>query len=425
MKRIRGHNRLFSTFLAAVLLLAALSACHAAAIVSPVPGAGTVHFYLDDTFLAEKLVPLDPVTLADRTGGNALPAMLVSADGSTGVAVETTAGRANPDPDRSWVVVHDLPRRTERGRFHPPVSGLAAGLSAGGERLLWQPFPLPPVYPPPVEWYVLDAAGGAVIGHVQDKDNACFRQSAILDPAGDRLYCVADPALGGAAGLQPLRIVAYDVAVGATVAELVLPDVAIGETAADNGTAWNLIEPAVALSPDGRTLAVVHAGADVITLIDAAAPAVERTIELDDQPNLLDLLGLRATAAHAKGIAAATIRHAAFSHDGRFLYIFSQQLRPDGEEAVAGRGLRVVDLARGRVTAEALPEHQIQWVMPAADGSVYAFGTTEERLGPHEIRESSPLMLWRLDGRTLELLAQRPFTGYRGGRLVPIRITSR
>lgn len=34
-------------------------------------------------------------------------------------------------------------------------------------------------------------------------------------------------------------------------------------------------------------------------------------------------------------------------------------------------------------------------------------------MGPYEIRPTSPSMLWRLDGMTLAVLAERPFTGYR------------
>ena len=68
--------------------------------------------------------------------------------------------------------------------------------------------------------------------------------------------------------------------------------------------------------------------------------------------------------------------------------------------------------------AEALPESQIQWVRPAPDGTIYVFGTTDRRLLPYEIRSTSPSMLWRLDGRTLEILAERAFTGYRQGWIV-------
>ena len=46
--------------------------------------------------------------------------------------------------------------------------------------------------------------------------------------------------------------------------------------------------------------------------------------------------------------------------------------------------------------------------------SVYAFGTTTADLGPYEIRADSPSLLWRLDGATLAVLAERPFIGFSG-----------
>jgi hypothetical protein len=49
---------------------------------------------------------------------------------------------------------------------------------------------------------------------------------------------------------------------------------------------------------------------------------------------------------------------------------------------------------------------------------LYAFGAADEGLGPYEIREDSPSRLWRLEGETLAVLAERAFVGYRGGRMV-------
>jgi hypothetical protein len=180
--------------LLAVLLMALVSllaACRpevAAGQQALPPAGGAYTLYLNDPFGPAEFLPVNSEALEDVAGAKRLAAPLISADGSIGVDVEHTAGRAHPDPAKAWVVVADLPNGAERTRFHPPVSGLAAGLSADGRRLLWQPFPLPVgIYPPPVDWYVLDTAGGAVVGHVYDEDNACFRQSALLAPDGGRL----------------------------------------------------------------------------------------------------------------------------------------------------------------------------------------------------------------------------------------------
>jgi hypothetical protein len=372
--------------------------------------------YLNDPFGPGEFLPVSVETLKDVAGAKPLAAPLISADGSTGVDVEHTAGRANPDPQTAWVIVYDLRDGRERARFHPPVSGLAVGLSADGRRLLWQPFLPLSTYPPPLDWYVLDTAGGAVAGRVYDEDNGCFRQSALLAPDGRRLYCLVDPALHEISGPQPVRVVAYEVGDRDRAAEVAL-ETRVGQRPATDGAGWELLEPALALSPDGTTLAVVHAETEAITLIDAAGLSITKTFTPRRPGNIWDWLGLAATTAHAKGEMWGTIRQATFSADGRFLYIFSQEMARGLEEPPAERGLRLVDLERELILGEALPEYQIQWVLPAPDGSLYAFGTADDLLMPYEIRETSPSALWRLDGRTLGVLAARDFIGYRAGRL--------
>lgn len=377
---------------------------------------------LTDPFSAAA-VQLDPLTLAGA--GKASASGLWSADGRTGVTVVAEAGRANPDPKKTWGVVHNQPDGAERTRFNPPVSGQAVALNADGSRLLWQPFPPPTgVYPPPVDWYVLATADGAVVSHVYDPDNACFRQSVLFAPLGDRLYCLVDPALNDISGPQPIRIATYRIGWAADttasnsepLAEVLL-DGRIGQRPNTAGTGWELLEPALALSPDGATLAVFHADADRLTLIDTATLSISHSFDLRRPAGLLDIFGLSAAPAHAKGETSGTLRHAVFSADGRRLYIYSQVLTLPDEPPPAARGLWLVDLERGRVTAEALSAYQIQWVLPAPDGSLTVYGTADTTLFAHEIRETTLSRLWRLDGATLAVLAERTFTGYRGGRL--------
>ncbi len=163
-------------------------------------------------------------------------------------------------------------------------------------------------------------------------------------------------------------------------------------------------------------MAVVHAGAEQVTLVDAGRLAVERTLELHQAKSLLDWFA--PAVAQAKGLSDGTVREAVFSLDGAQLYVFSHEFSAATNEPAGARGLKLVDLAQGEILAEALVDFQIQWAQPAPDGTLYAFGTTDQDLGPHEIRDSSPSTLWRLDARTLEVLAQREFSGYQGGRLV-------
>lgn len=378
----------------------------------------------------QQFMPLNNDTLASQPDAPRLDPGILSADGATQITMAHPDGRSvySPglNPDEIWIVVSDAPGGAERGRFHPPAQGLISSVSADGARLLLQAdaFPQGQVpYPPRMDWYVLDTDDGAVISHLADPDTACHRQRTIADAALRRIYCVMDPALSDPESPGPLRLAAYDVASGAQAGMLTLPDVSIGQEVHDeqakNGQmAITLLEPALTLSPDGRQLAIVHAGADAVTLVNASDLTIETTFSLDDGGGGWDGFGLAATPVHAKAEIAGVIRQAAYSADGQTLIVFTQQLWIDPADAPDARGLWLVDLAQEEIVTAALPAYQIQWMLPAPDGAIYAFGTTEADLGPYEIRETSPSMLWRLDGRSLAVLAERPFSGYRGGRLL-------
>jgi hypothetical protein len=418
-------------FLLAFGLIGWVGACRPAVAGAPADQAQPYTFYLypwTENDNENRLIPLDPETLVDRPKGQTMElgrSWRLSPDGSTLVNVEYPEGRASQDLEDRWIVVYDFQNGTERNRFHPPASGLISGLSQDGTRLLLQvdayPYTQSP-YPPTVEWYVVDTTSGQLLAHIKDDDNACFGQSAYADPAMRRIYCVVDPAITARDEPEPMRIVAYNVESGIKAEELELPQVLIGGENSDqiikSQPVWVFFEPTLVISPDGQRLAAVHADADEITLVDAHSLTVENTFSLRRDTNLWDWFGLAPAPAHAKGEAQGTIRHAAFSFDGQHLYVFSQEVWVKLEDAPAERGLWLVDLAQEQIVAEALPDYQIQWLRPVPDGTVYAFGTTDERLLPYEIRTTSPSMLWRLHGRTLEILAERPFTGYQGGRIV-------
>lgn len=376
-------------------------------------------FYLYDSFVATKLVPLDPQTLNDQPDGETLePGGIFSTDGSTQVDIEYPEGRdvnsPNLNPADIWIVVRDLQSRAERSRFHPPVIGLISALSENGGRLVIKPYPPSSI----AEWYVVDTTNGQLLVHIKDDSNSCSQELFDLT-VQKRIYCVADPDIPEADGPEPMRFVVYDINSGTKTDEIEVPEALLGRWDTRRGTltVWKFLTPAVVLSPDGHQIAVVHADADKITLIDTQNLTVERTFSLSRRRSLMDLFTPR--IVYAKGEQEGTIRQAVFSPRGRYLYIFTQEVWLVTGDAPTQRGLRLVDLEQETIVAEALPEYQVQWVQPAPDGTVYVFGTTDERLLPYEIRASSPSTLWRLDGLTLEILAARVFAGYRAGRLVP------
>jgi hypothetical protein len=409
-------------------LIGGVVACSPIAAGAPPPQTQPYSFYRHHFNPGEenKMASLDPQTLNDRPDGQLLEPGQFSADGSTRIDVEYPPGRnvndPNLNPDDVWIVVYDLQTGAERSRFHPPVTGLISVLSQDGTRLALKPYSLTYNYNYPLaEWYVIDTTSGQQLAYIKDADITCFRGgTGLFDPAVQRrVYCPVDPD-PEANEPQPMRLIAYDLESGERAGEVELPEVLIGSRQTDQTVndqpVWAFLEPAVELSPDGRQLAVVHADAAKVTLLEAQTLTVERTLALKHSTGLLDHFA--PAVAHAKGPSEGTIRQAVFSPDGQYLYIFSQEFWVNQEDAPAERGLWLVDLTQGDIVAEALPEFQIQWVRPAPDGSVYVFGTTDERMAPYEIRTTSPSTLWRLEALTLEPLAQRAFTGYQSGWLV-------
>ncbi|MGH2532837.1 MAG: YncE family protein [Thermomicrobiales bacterium] len=401
------------------------------------PAAPGVELYVSnptDDPAGQRLTPLDPRTLADRTDAavielGSVPSFwyheqdqdpfntwIPSADGSTllGVEYATTDVIDRPlRPDEMTFVVRDGRTGFERARFHPPGEiwpWPPLILSRDGSRLVIEGMRHRPEtsggeFP---RWYVVDTKDGRLVSTLDA--TAPEHWGSWLDPAGRRLYYLAAPR-----GLQsttpwPVRIVAHDLTTGDEVARVVLADVPFGvwETAQDQ---WAEARPGLALSPDGRQLAVVHPDRSAVVLIETERFTVERTVVLRQPASRLDrlvgLLPLVPRDAAAKSAARMYVG-AAYGPDGRRLYLHWREDRPDDAEEPRRLGLAVVDLASGTILAESPLDDDswVQHIMPAPDGrSVYVYVGS---------------VLQRHDASTLKILAERRFVGFRWFVLRPL-----
>jgi hypothetical protein len=240
--------------------------------------------YVAEATNGHTLVPIDPATLSDRGGGTPLVlgssawGWSFSGDGSTAVGVVYPEGADRGLLTKPTVVIRDARTGAERARLQSPAHGTGQ-LSRDGSRLLIQHRRAGPGWELH-DWHLLDAGDGRVLGSGQAEGPSA---QTWPDPELRQLYRVLTPAYGlDRRGPGPVQIAAYDLETGAEVGRLELPGVLGGWWPGDRVireervTAY--LTPGAALSPDGRRIAVVDAEADRVTLIDAHALAIERTI---------------------------------------------------------------------------------------------------------------------------------------------------
>jgi len=375
------------------------------------------------------LVPLDARTLGDRQDRPPLSLatrfMTVSPDG----ALLATFDYVRTDgpystPSETTVTVRDNRTGAVRGSFHPPAPVLGTRLSRDGARLVVQPYPSGSASSN--EWDVLDTADGRLLATVSAAPSNDYLPT-LIDADAQALYrfITAAPA-ATAPGPRPVSLIAYDLHTGAERGRLALPEVTTGNWPTGRmvqGEAVRaVLSPGIALSPDGRQIAIVHADADRVTLIDTQHLTVARTISLTGGSGLLHILGLISQPVAAKGPpGVGTSRDAIYAPDGRSLYLSGVQTLLDGHDAQTfhSLGLTQLDLTRNTVAADALPGRTINWVLPAPDGqSIFVFGPKQGEGDSHILLPNIPSLLQRLDARTLAVQTEREFPSYRGGRLI-------
>jgi hypothetical protein len=392
---------------------------------------------------APSLVRIDPVTLLDSADHAPAPfarleapsaghdlEWFASGDGGTVLAVE------NPPAVGGWLnssdvtyTIFDAASGAVRARFHPPAWVQTPPLVSGdGTRLLVTGVARPPSDVPnacwggsclakswPFErrgpapqqdprerlrWYLVDTRDGRLVATMPVPVAAA---GPWLDPAGSRLYVLSASVDTLGVGVGPATVTGFDLESGTETGRDVLPDLLLG-LHVEGGQVRNDL-PGVALSPDGRRLAVVHPDLAAITLIDAERMEIERAVAVHGRESIaarvLAWLGLAPAEVAAKGEPGTTIS-AVFAADGRSLYVFGYT-STDYEEGQT-LGLRTIDVATGEIVAESkdlATGAEPLAVRPAPDGrSVYVVRATGD----------GGDALLRLDALTLDLGAQRLFS---------------
>jgi len=377
------------------------------------------------------LVPLDAQTLSDRQDRPPLTFatrfMTVSPDGAQLATFDyVRAGGPLSPPGDTTVTVRDNWTGAARGSFHPPAPVIGTRLSRDGARLVVQPYPSGGA--PPDEWDVLDTADGHLLATVNAVPSNDYVPT-LIDADAQALYrFITTAAAGAAPGPRPISLIAYDLRTGAERGRLALPEVTTGNWPTDRTMQGNAVRaalsPGIALSPDGRQIAIAHADADRVTLVDTQRLTVARTINPRGGSGLLHILGIIPQPVAAKGPpGVGTSRDAVYAPDGRFLYLSGVQTLLDDHDAQTfhSLGLTRLDLTRNTITADALPGRTINWVLPAPDGqNVFVFGPKEGEGDSHILLPNIPSLLQRLDARTLAIQAAREFPSYRGGRLIQV-----
>jgi WD40 repeat protein len=389
------------------------------------PGSAAYSLLVPAPYNTGELIRLDPTTLqtmAPQTfmhltpGWNRAvePTLIASGDGST-LATVTIRHPFEANPPARDVTIHVYNRAgSPVAIFHPavriapfgfqlsPDGGLiyVAGMDAAGNF---------------TEWFELNARSGRVFLKLPASVLGSCCAPSLVDAAHGQMYGsrIIAPQSSGYGSLQ---LSAYDLASGKMTRSVDLKDVLTGYWNLDSSNAnpeTGGFSPGIALSPDGRSLAVLGANDDVLRLIDTSTFAVTQShllVNGSTSSNFLGTiagwLGLAPTIALAKQIQG-TFLSMRYSPDGNLLYVTGTKASIDSGGGVVwtGLGLRVVEAATGRVIATTLENQSVDWIGSSPDGNaIYALST------PVNDNSSNPMKtLSRYDLTTRTLTAQRAF----------------
>jgi hypothetical protein len=413
-------QRLFVSAVAIVLLL--LTAPNPVSVAhGDEDASGATLARMNADYLSD-LQPLNPDTLADE-GEQIAPqsdemfepgTMVISADGKTIAGLNL----------KNEIVVEEAAARTIKARINPHGSAWPSALNEDGSQIL---ITVDADYSDanlhPTAWKVFDVATGNVTATIQGDDTHGGWSNFQVDPVSWRMYQLLETGPGSEITMetQPAQLAVIDLNSGNEAGRVDLPDVQIGswtdESRGDEATGESLFvafSPGLAISPDGRQIAIVHATDDGITLVDAAALKVERSLTMKPKTSLIDhlfsLLPLAPQTASAK-MAEMTNARATYTADGDQLFVYGDDSQiKDDQPVFNGRGISLVDLKDGTIEAHALDGFAVdQFVTLPGDDGIYIAGTEWLDYSPSM---NPPYMIAHLDRESLDVLATRELPTY-------------
>ena len=409
---IVSRRAALSVALCAILTLPLWSSARLAGlpVTSALAKSMTTRLYLLQQPAPTRFLPMDPDTLADLPDAPAIyvekslsyPSVVAEPGGSllAVTAVQQRAGYPLRARDITVRIVNAL-TFNQVARFHPKVPISLTGMSADGLKLYG--FQTNGNQQSPVHFDVLDAHNGAVVSRALLTMHCC--PPSLVDLPSHRLYVLEESSVT----THVADVASYDLSTGRLLHRQVLDGVLAGiwdsgQTAGDSPIVDSWM-PGFALSPDGRSIAVLDGESDMLRIIDAGTLQVIRSEHLSPPPSLFDRvagwLGIAPAAASAKEFEGVNMGMT-FSPDGQSLYVWGRKsgMGKDGTFASSGLGLRKIDVASGAVTVQALNGADLLWLQLSPGGK--ALYTLE----PGPIGNGA-FILHRLDATTLKVTAER------------------
>ena len=409
-----------------------------------------------------RLVELDPTTLDERaiiqsfenqqlpTGFGLFHEWLVSKDGTTVVHFSQRSNTGSVVAQLKTFEVFDAATGQRKSAIktydnvYPKISDDGRYLLLGKDEVVISSDADGPIANPPPLWSVYDTITGRQISMIQGKDPALtFGAQAVLTPDGSRLVTFGVDPASAYPGPWQVRLVIYDVASGAEVGRMEPPDVSGGYWPTGNITipqecfsdydgardsAGNVstistksIVPGLAISPDGKRAAILHADSNTVTFIDLDRVAVSDTRKFD--VSVLPTTELDAVCDSAETM----YREAHFSSDGRSLYMTGSDRLSIGLNRAQFRdlGLSRLDVDTGQITVHTDPTIGNTTVyrrfVGEAGGQLYSVLMRVPAAQPGAPAEWT-LHLQRFDATSLKVLSEQQLQGNGTVLLSPVRI---